>query len=160
MKPRSGSQSLLTSSPTKVTDANRLTRLGGKIDWPQAVPRGKTTSQTQLMKASKLFPILTVVALGAFSVGAATLFPVVVDGRWGFISKAGKLVTNPQFTHAEAFAEDRAAVELNHRWGYVDEAGKVGINPQFDKAGPFSEGLAAVQLGHIFGYVNTDGKYV
>ncbi len=79
-------------------------------------------------------------------IGAQTLYPVVVNGRWGFTDKSGETVINPQFDQAEVFAEGLAPVKMG-RWGYVDASGKIVINPQFDKADVFSEGLAAVKLG-------------
>ena len=128
-------------------------------------------------------------ALGVASVcsAASTLFPVVVGGRWGFTDKSGATVINPQFDHAQVFAEGLAPVRTG-RWGYVNESGSIVINPQFDDAGVFSEGLAAVRpLGggpgigtpyydprpydpfHVggggggggrYGYINSEGKYV
>ena len=64
------------------------------------------------MKASKLFSTFSLIILCAGSAGAAALFPVVTDGRWGFASASGKMVTNPQFEAAEFFSENLAAVEL------------------------------------------------
>src|ERR1035437_3884839 len=134
------------------------------------------------MKTSKLFARLGVVGMiGVMTAcaGAAVLYPVVVNGRWGFVDKSGKLVINPQFDRAEVLAERLAAVRLG-RWGYVDVSGKVVINPQFDKADVFSDGLAAVKLGGggpdplapfdprpyrpfggggRYGYINPEGKY-
>ena len=79
-------------------------------------------------------------------VGAQSLYPVVVNGRWGFMNKSGETVINPQFDGPEDFAEGLAPVRMG-RWGYVDASGKMEINPQFDKADVFSDGLAAVKLG-------------
>ena len=111
------------------------------------------------MKTSKVFSLLTLAVGAAVSVGAATLFPVAVGGRWGFADQSGKLVINPQFDRAEAFSEKLAAVRLD-KWGYANSAGNLVINPQFDKAGPFSDGLAAVDVGGRYGYIGPDGKYV
>ena len=107
-----------------------------------------------------------------------SLYPVVVNGRWGFVNKSGETVINPQFDRAEGFAEGLAPVRMG-RWGYVDSSGKIAVVPQFDKADVFSEGLAAVRLGggggdpfvpydprpfyHVggggrYGFINTDGK--
>ena len=92
--------------------------------------------------------VFTLVLLGALSActAATALFPVVISGRWGYITKSGDTVINPQFDRAEIFAEGLAPVKMG-KWGYVDTAGKVAINPQFDRADVFSEGLAAVKLG-------------
>ncbi len=115
-------------------------------------------------------------------IGAPTLYPVVVNGRWGFTDKSGQTVINPQFDRAGGFVEGLAPVRMG-RWGYVDGSGKIVIVPQFDKADAFSEGLAAVKLGGgpnpldpypydprpfyhgpggggRFGFVGTDGQYV
>src|ERR1051325_3968961 len=95
----------------------------------------------------------------AAALHAATLYPVVVNDRWGFVDKAGKMVINPQFERAGSFSEGLAEVRLG-RWGYVDGSGKIVINPQFDRAAGFSDGLAAVDFGGKYGYVDTAGKYV
>ncbi len=112
-------------------------------------------------------------------IGAQTLFPVVVNGRWGFVNKSGDTVINPQFDHAGGFAGGLAPVRMG-KWGYVGASGQLEINPQFDRADVFSEGLAAVKLGGgagpfapydprpfspfhggggRYGYIGTDGKY-
>ena len=96
-----------------------------------------------------LFLLLSAAAIlntAPVCIGAQTLYPVVVNGRWGFVNKSGETVINPQFDHAGGFAEGLAPVRMG-RWGYVDASGKMQINPQFDKADVFSEGLAAVKLG-------------
>ena len=100
------------------------------------------------MKNSWKSVLLALVILGPISLGAApkVLYPVVVDGRSGFVSNSGELVINPQFDKADVFSEGQAAVRLD-KWGYVDGAGKMTINPQFDKADAFSDGLAAVRIG-------------
>src|ERR1039457_3602977 len=100
------------------------------------------------MKKSWCYTLFTVATLAAMSVctAATILYPVVVNGRWGFVNKSGETVINPQFDRAEGFADGLAPVRMG-RWGYVDASGKMEINPQFDKADVFSEGLAAVKLG-------------
>src|SRR5262245_23163332 len=106
-----------------------------------------------------LFFGLIVSSLPALPLNAASLYPVVVNGRWGYIKKSGDVVVNPQFERADAFSGDRAAVRMG-RWGYAEPSGKIVINPQFDRTEPFSEGLAVIELTHRHGYINADGKYV
>src|SRR5579863_1685102 len=91
----------------------------------------------QTMKLSKLFLPLTLGLLCAASVGAATLFPVGMGGRWGYADKSGKIIVNPQFDRAEVFSGNLAAAKLD-KWGYVDNTGHFLINPQFDDATMFS----------------------
>src|SRR6185436_8462509 len=98
-------------------------------------------------------------ALAAAATSAATLFPVIVSGRWGYVDKSGKQVIPPQFERADSFVGDLAPVRLD-RWGYVNPGGKIAINPQFDEATPFHAGLAAVELQHRWGYIDKSGKLV
>src|SRR6266850_7848906 len=108
------------------------------------------------MKKSGL-TVLVLTVLWAAGLHAATLFPVVVADRWGYVDKGGKVVINPQFERAGPFAEGLAEVRLG-RWGYVDGSGKLVINPQFDRAAGFREGLAAVEFGGRYGYIDSTGK--
>lgn len=120
----------------------------------------KTTNDIQLMRIMKsLFApalVMAVMALPA-PVRAASLYPVLIGGRWGYADNKGAMVINPQFDEAQKFSGGLAAVKEGH-WGYVATSGKLAVNPQFDGAGDFSGGLAAVNVGGHFGYVNTSGK--
>src|SRR5438270_4485095 len=79
----------------------------------------------------KLGLLLVSLAIACAGIRAATLYPVEVNDRWGYIDKGGKMVINPQFDRAGSFSEGLAEVRLG-RWGYVDGSGKIVINPQFD----------------------------
>ena len=75
------------------------------------------------------------------------LFPVIKDGKSGYIDINGKIVVEPQFEHGWAFFDGMAAISLNGKWGYLDLSGKVKIEPQFDEAWQFVDGLAWVRKG-------------
>ncbi len=83
-------------------------------------------------------------ALHRFSEGLAA---VEVDGKLGYIDKAGKWIIEPQFHSAEPFFEGLAAVEVDGKYGFIDRRGKFIIRPQYDLATRFSEGLARVNVG-------------
>ena len=70
---------------------------------------------------------------------------MVVDHRFGFVDKSGKIAINPQFDAAGRFSEGLAEVSVGKQSGYVDKLGKLVINPQFDVAATFTDGLAAVK---------------
>jgi len=115
-----------------------------------------------------------------------TLYPVKVNGKWGYINRAGKVVVEPQFDAALDFQEGLGAFNVGGgrvtqntrgfsetsfeggKWGFVDASGKTVIEPQFDGAWYFSEGLALVQsngpeslLGHRrYGYIDRTGRLV
>ena len=103
----------------------------------------------------------------------ARLYPVQVDGRYGFIDEAGNL----KFTLSEDvytigdFSEGLVVVARRvpntyGRWGFVDETGKQVIESRFNLAKRFSEGLAAIILsdqestsGQV-GYIDHTGRIV
>src|SRR4051812_26087176 len=85
------------------------------------------------------------------------LLPVLVNGKWGFIDRAGKLIVKPKFDHYEYLEEGLRAIEVEGKWGYADGAGVIKIAPQFTEARDFSEGLAAVKVGKKWGFIDKTG---
>ena len=90
--------------------------------------------------------ILVVVALWK-AARSSPLYPVTVNGKYGYINKSAQLKIQPQFDRAEQFAEGYAPVQIGNNWGYIDRTGRLTIPPQFHMADPFSDGLALVGLG-------------
>src|SRR5947209_2663389 len=130
---------------------------GGRLQ----TSRVGSKSITEIMKKSLLlFLMFGASWLTGISslLGSTVLYRVVVNDRWGFIDKGGKMVIPTQFDRAGSFSEGLAEVRLG-RWGYVDSSGKIVINPQFDRASAFNDGLAPVEFGGRYGYVDTAGKY-
>lgn len=65
--------------------------------------------------------------------------------RWGYVSKSGKVVINPEFYGAKSFSNGLGAVKMESKWGYVDTGGETIIEENFDFAGNVSkEGTAWV----------------
>jgi hypothetical protein len=103
---------------------------------------------------------LLVLAL-AGPAGPVPLFPVLVDGKWGYIDGAGKMAIPPRFERAAPFSEGLAAVQDGEVSGYVDAAGKRALVPTQPPASvlhrPFSSGLASIRVGSLYGYIDRKG---
>ena len=58
------------------------------------------------------------------------LFVIMVNKKYGFIDKTGKIVIEPQFEFANDFVEGLALVSIRNdelKSGYIDETGKIVI---------------------------------
>ncbi|MEI8389304.1 MAG: TonB family protein [bacterium] len=98
----------------------------------------------------------------------SVLYPIEVDGKYGYINKEGKVVLKPKFDVANDFSEGLASVKIGTLWGYIDNIGRFIIKPKFHIANDFHEGLAAAGyekynyniVTQIVGYIDKQGKYV
>jgi hypothetical protein len=88
------------------------------------------------------------------------LYPVLLDGEWGYINKNGAMVIEPEHQIAYPFSDGLAAVRSGWRWYYMDENGEFVIEGSFQEIRPFSEGKAAIRVDGRWGYINTDGNFI
>lgn len=88
------------------------------------------------------------------------LYPVLLDGDWGYINKEGAMVIEPEHQIAYPFSDGLAAVRSGWRWYFLDERGEFVIDGSFEDIRPFSEGKAAVRVDGRWGYINTSGNFV
>lgn len=72
------------------------------------------------------------------------LFPIVVQGRWGFIDSTGAVVIAPRFDQVQPFSEGLAAVREAGYYGYLNSAGHLVMPPAYAYAAPFRQGYATV----------------
>ena len=103
------------------------------------------------------------VAAGAASCRAAAskerLFPVLQDGKYGFMNAAGRVVIAPRYDQVSDFAEGRRP---SNGAGSGATSGRpdTAVPFQFEWAAPFSEGLAIVQKGDVHGFIDARGRIV
>lgn len=101
----------------------------------------------------------------------AQLYPVRVDGKWGFIDRTGTIKIEPQFEGIRrldgegglvGFSEGLCAVQAvkDGPWGYIDTSGRMVIEPQFSLAQWFSEGLAVVRNADGSHFIDKTGSMV
>ena len=50
--------------------------------------------------------------------------PVVINEKWGYIDRSGKMVIPAKYDDAGSFTDGRASVELNGRTFTIDRSGR------------------------------------
>jgi hypothetical protein len=86
------------------------------------------------------------------------LYPVALNGKYGFIDEKGLLAIQPQFESAMFSSEGMAGVKRKGKWGYVDQSGNLAIPCKYATCHPFSSGLALVQQGNLNLYITSEGR--
>ena len=106
----------------------------------------------------------TTTSESAQTTGVSGLYPVSVDGKWGYIDITGAIKIQPQYEVVTPYSEDLAAVRQNGKWGYIDTSGAMVIQPRFENARQFSDGMAMVVTVSgdvpLFGYIDKTGALV
>jgi len=95
------------------------------------------------------------------------LFPVRVDGKFGYIDRLGHVVLQPQYDLASAFHEDRATVMIRsddkrQLYSIINGQGDTILDFQANGIGLFSDGRAVFvdsQTGKR-GYLDSEGAVV
>ncbi len=87
------------------------------------------------------------------------LFPVYVNGKWGYIDITGKIAIEPQFQEAHPFSEGLARVEDSEgNDAFINKTGKTVIKGDFHISSDFSEGLATIWNDGLLGYIDRKGR--
>jgi WG containing repeat len=92
------------------------------------------------------------------------LYPVRLNGQFGYMNRTGKIAVTPQFQRAWDFHNGMARVDsATDGHGIIDAVGKVTFLRQFSWIGDFSEGLAQVVAADASakaGYIDASGALV
>ncbi len=98
------------------------------------------------------------------------LFPILQNGKFGYIDQFGKIAIEPQFNSAGRFSDGLAYVTIEGDHAYIDSRGKIVIRlryGEFNLVSPFSEGMAVVgnrgpgdHIQETLGYIDKTGKLV
>lgn len=66
------------------------------------------------------------------------LFAFCRNGLWGYVSKDGTVVIEPEYEKARSFSNGFGAVYKDGSWGFISGNGEEVITPQFDDVGYFT----------------------
>lgn len=96
---------------------------------------------------------------GDFSTGLA---PVKINGKWGYIDRAGKDVIASMYDSAGVFIRDAglAKVGLAGHYGLVDKTGKEIVPVKYDEIGDFAGKLIKVSLAGKWGFIDKTGREI
>lgn len=86
------------------------------------------------------------------------LYPLQIDGRWGFIDERLALVAPPTFEHARPIKNGLAAVCCDGFWGFLNTEGRLECPAIFRKVGVFDQQLCWVQDDAGFAVIGRDFK--
>ena len=87
--------------------------------------------------------------------------PVKTGDRWGYVSRDGKYLINPQFDLADVFVGDLAKVKMEEKYGFTDRSGRLLNSLLFKDVTPFREGTAwVVKENGAPTLIDTDGNII
>ncbi len=87
---------------------------------------------------------------------APQLFPIKIDGKWGFIDTEGHLRIPAIYSDVGEFSEGLAPVSMDELWGFVDGSGKWVVQPLFERAENFRDGFAPVKIDDKWGFIGLE----
>ncbi|BFT75526.1 WG repeat-containing protein [Paenibacillus sp. P36] len=127
--------------------------------------------KNRLMKKSNIWVPIIILIMVAIIIGVLAvnkknnektlLYPIQVDGKWGYINKSGKIVVEPTYAWADDFHDGVAVVLLNNnsdgskqtmeqdsvKYGAIDTTGKMVVKPDYSYITKYNEGVAgAIQV--------------
>src|SRR5690606_39037021 len=82
----------------------------------------------------------------------------LIDGKYGFVDRSGKLRIANRYQQIGEFSEGLAPVKIGNLWGYIDSNDKISIQPHFTEAGEFTNGVAIVKKDGKANLINKNGK--
>lgn len=83
---------------------------------------------------------------------------VELNGKYNYITKESKLLSNQWFDWADYFEDGFARVYINRKYNYITKEGKLLSNQWFDFADDFEDGFARVELNGKYNYITKESK--
>lgn len=79
---------------------------------------------------------------------------VKIGEQWGFVSKTGEMVIQPEYEDAKSFGANLGAVCKDGLWGYINPGNQMRIEYQFEDCRSFANnGVALIRDGESWHYI-------
>ena len=107
-----------------------------------------------------LFGLLLVSAIQT-AIGAEAgphLYPVIKEGKWGYIDAEGELVVSPQYDHAMDYHNGYAYVTKGDKNWILNSKGEIAFECAIFDYKPFSEGFAAGTMAGGWRFFDPKGE--
>lgn len=92
------------------------------------------------------------------------LFPVKINGLWGYAHKGGSMAISPKFNDVRPFNSETkfaAAKDKNDKWGYIDTYGDFKIKPQYYSAETmYPHGARVMKSPNHYGFITLSGSLI
>ena len=95
--------------------------------------------------------------IGDFSDGYVK---VNLNGKWNFINRNNKLLSDIWFDWVYTFSDGYAKVKLNGKWNFINRNNKLLSDTWFDWVYNFYDGYAIVKLDGKLNFIDTHGKLI
>ena len=86
------------------------------------------------------------------------LYGALIDGKYGFVDRSGKLRIANRYDQIGKYSEGLAAFKIDSRWGYLDTYDRIAIQPQYEEVGEFHQGIAIVKKNGKSNLIDKSGK--
>ena len=83
---------------------------------------------------------------------------VKLNGKWNFINRNNKLLSDTWFDWVDSFYYGYAQVRLNYKWNLINQNGKVVSDTWYDCVVNFNDGYANVKLNGKWNFIDKNGK--
>lgn len=97
---------------------------------------------------------------GAWSFKEGKARVKLLDGKYGYINKAGNQVIPANYDEADDFQEGYAVIKTNNRWQFINHEGKLLTEDSWEQVFPFKNGYARISNGGWWGILNTSGNII
>ena len=88
------------------------------------------------------------------------LYPVISEGKYGFMNTQGKLMIPAMYNEVGPFQEGLAVVSKDDKFGIIDKKNQMIVDFQYDEILEFVQNRAIVRKGEKYGVIDRLGKII